>query len=148
MLALNWRQKGTMATLRIERSSEYVNRLRHYTVVIDGKKAGAIANGEVREFNLSPGLHTVRFTIDWAASPVEELTIGEEEVKTLHVSGFKGARWMMPLMIGILLVHLILSTTIGFGSFFLLLLPLGLVLAYYLTFGRRSYLQVKQFTAK
>lgn len=48
-----------MATIIINRTSEYLNRLRDYGVYIDGKKVGTIANGETKEFNVSTGQHSV-----------------------------------------------------------------------------------------
>ena len=35
-----------MATINITRSNEYTNRFRNYIILIDGKEAGKIGNGE------------------------------------------------------------------------------------------------------
>jgi hypothetical protein len=39
-----------MATIKIQRTTEYNNRLRDYNIFIDEQKVGTIANGETKDF--------------------------------------------------------------------------------------------------
>jgi hypothetical protein len=54
-----------MATIIINRTSEYLNLMRNYGIYIDGKKIDTIANGETKEFNISVGHHSLYTKIDW-----------------------------------------------------------------------------------
>lgn len=97
-----------MATIILNRTSEYVNRLRDYGVYIDGKKVGTIANGETKEFSVSAGRHSIVNKIDWGSSRAITFEISDDDVKDFQVSGFKNAKWLMPVtLIVIVLGHIV-----------------------------------------
>jgi len=54
--------------LMLARDSTYADRLRAYSVWLDGKKIGSIRDGEMQKFDLSPGSHSLMLRIDWARS--------------------------------------------------------------------------------
>lgn len=43
-----------MNTVRITKCDEYTNRFRNIHIIIDGKTAGTIANGETKDFDAAP----------------------------------------------------------------------------------------------
>lgn len=133
-----------MGTLRIERPKEYINKFRNYIIILDGKKVGKIAEGEVKEFDVSPGRHSLKFAIDWTSSKEEEFTILEEDIKVYGVSGFKAAKWMMPLALGLIIIGTALDFLLGFDPFIYFVAVIFFVLVYYVSFGRTQYLRIVQ----
>lgn len=66
-----------MATIKLQRTSEYINRMRDYHILIDGQKVGTIANGETKEFETTNGQHSLIAKIDWCSSPEINLNIDQ-----------------------------------------------------------------------
>jgi hypothetical protein len=56
------------ALICVSRDSGYADRLRSYSVVVDGRKIGKIANGETKSFPIDPGEHTLKLKIAWCGS--------------------------------------------------------------------------------
>ena len=71
---------------------------RAYLVYIDGKKEGAIREGETKQFDVSEGEHTIQLKIDWCSSPVRTFTM--EAGKTVYA---RCAPAKKPFLIGPLL---------------------------------------------
>lgn len=135
-----------MASIKITRTSEYSNRMRDYQIFIDGQKVGTIANGETKEFEISTGQHSIVAKIDWCSSP--ELLFDSNDTTTFKVGGFKYGNWIMPIGLGIIVVHFILQRTMNFGYTFYLIVPVFLLLVYYLTLGRKNYLTLTTTDSK
>jgi len=133
-----------MATIKIERASEYNNRMRGYKILIDGQQAGAIASGETKEFSTTAGQHTVTAKIDWCSSPNISIDINDKETKRLKVGGFKNSNWLMPLAGGIIALHFILKLTLNIEYAIFLVIPVCILLVYFLTFGRKQYLTLEE----
>ncbi len=58
-----------MAKLTLYREpAAWVDRLRAYTLLVDGEPRGTVGNGDTLEIELTPGEHRVRMKIDWAGS--------------------------------------------------------------------------------
>ncbi len=133
-----------MATLIIKRTSEYNNRLRDYQIFLDGKKIGTIANGQTKEFEMPPGQHTLIAKIDWCSSPEISLTINETDRKELVVGGFKNGNWLLPIALGIIVVHFILEALFNFNYAIIFVFPIFILLIYYITFGRKKYLVLSE----
>ena len=133
-----------MATIILNRTNEYVNRLRDYGVYIDGKKVGTIANGEIKEFNVSAGQHSVVTKIDWCSSYPLTFDISDNEVKNFKVGGFKNAKWLMPTGLIIIVLSYIVNLLFGFEYLFYLVIPGFLIMVYYMTFGRKRYLTLTE----
>lgn len=131
-----------MATIILDRTSDYVNRLRNYVVYIDGKKVGTIANGETKEFVVSTGQHSIVTKIDWCSSKTLTFDISNEEVKCYKVGAFKNANWLMPTALIFLVLSYMVNFKDGFDYFFYLSIPAFLLLVYYLTVGRKRYLSL------
>jgi hypothetical protein len=129
-----------MATLTINRTREYLNRLRDYGVYIDGKKVGTIANGETKIFNVSSGHHLIFTKIDWCSSPSLSIAINENEEKILKVGGFKYGSWLMPTTLIIIILSYFFKLKYDLNYLFYLVIPVFLLLIFYLTLGRKKYL--------
>ncbi|MFP4025678.1 MAG: hypothetical protein ACLFVR_14240, partial [Thiohalospira sp.] len=64
-----------MGKLIISRRKEWQNRGRKFGVYIDGEKVDVIENGAIKEMELEPGKHTLKFKIDWCSSPEKEIEV-------------------------------------------------------------------------
>ena len=104
-----------MATIKIQRTSEWNARLRDFKIFIDEQQVGTIANGETKEFTTPAGKHTITAKIDWCSSPDLTINADDNKTKCLKVGGFKNANWMLPI-----------------------------ALLYYLTIGRKKYLRLEE----
>jgi len=135
-----------MATIRLKRTSEYNNRMRDYKIFIDGQQVGIIANGEAKDFPTTVGQHNVTAKIDWCSSPDVSIDIKDNETKELRVSGFKNGNWFMPLAGGIIALHFILKMTLNIEYTIFLVIPVFVILVYYLTIGRKKYLTLDKVT--
>jgi hypothetical protein len=131
-----------MATITLKRANEYINKMRDYTIIINGKKAGTIANGETKTFTTAAGQNTLAAKIDWCSSEAITFTINDDEIKNFKVSGFKNGNWLMPLTSGIIALHFILILFTKFQYTIFLVIPAFIILLYYLTFGRKRYLRL------
>ena len=133
-----------MTGISIQRTSEYINSLRNCQVWVDDEKVGAIANGETKVFPVSPGQHVIKVTIDWAGSPDLVINLAEDEVKSLKVGGFQNSRWLFPTAVVLSILHYIIYSIYHVYYILFLLLPVFLLLLYYLTIGRRKYLTITE----
>jgi hypothetical protein len=68
------------ASIEVERPSGWQRDwARGYRVWIDGVKRGAVRRGKRQTFELAPGRHTVRVTVDFLGSPEIETELAEGE---------------------------------------------------------------------
>lgn len=136
-----------MAKIKIKRTNEWNNRTRQIGVYLDNNKIGTILNGETKEFNVPSGQHTVRAKIDWCGSKDLTCQINENEIKIVTISSFKYGNYLMPGFVGLTVLYFILKKFVDsqFADILLVItLLILLLIAYYLTVGRRSYLQIKE----
>lgn len=132
------------ASITVNRSHEYLNTVRDFKVLVDGKKVGWISDGQTKTFNVPAGQHELKFELDWTSSGVETFNLDEGESKLFTVSGFRIARWIIPVAIVSMILAPILAGIFHAPMFHLLTLPIFLLLVYYLTFGRKKYLSITQ----
>ena len=133
-----------MATIRLKRTSEYNNRMRDYKIFIDGQQVGTIANGETKDFPTTVGQHMVTAKVDWCSSPELSIELKENQTSSLKVGGFKYGQKLMPIGLGLIVLHYILSKFADFEYTIFLVAPLFLLLVYYLTIGRKKYLTIEE----
>jgi hypothetical protein len=133
-----------MPTINITRTSAYMNRLRDYQLYLDGKKIGTIGNGQTKQLETTAGQHTLLAKIDWCSSETVSFTLSESETQNLRVDGFKHAHWMMPVAMGAIALHFVVNLFFDFYYTIFLVIPAFLLLLYYMTIGRKSYLQLKE----
>lgn len=68
-------------TIRITREKNlWANRLRRFTIVINGQEAATIKRGETIDLPVPAGPFSARATIDWTGSPTFTSTIADGEV--------------------------------------------------------------------
>src|SRR3954470_14407680 len=80
--SISSRRRGftDLARLRLYREpAAWADRLRAYTLLVDGVPCGAVKQGETLEVDLPPGDHRVQMKIDWATSPVLSVS-GDRDV--------------------------------------------------------------------
>lgn len=133
-----------MAFLKIQRTSEYNNRMRDFEIFIDGHPVGTLANGEAKAFETTAGPHMVTAKIDWCSSPDLSIETSDHTTKNLKVGGFKNGNWLMPLAGGIIGLHFILKIAADIEYTIVLIIPVFLMLLYYLTIGRKKYLTLTE----
>ncbi|MCZ2102113.1 MAG: hypothetical protein LC107_11310 [Chitinophagales bacterium] len=118
--------------------------MRDYKIFIDGQQVGTIVNGETKDFPTKAGQHIVIAKIDWCSSPNISVSVNDNQTKTLKVGGFKYGQWLMPIGLGLIILHFILSGIIGFKYTIFLVIPFFLLLVYYLTIGKSNYLTLDE----
>ena len=133
-----------MATIRLKRTSEYNNQIRDYKIFIDGQKVGTIANGETKDFPTTVGQHIITAKIDWCSSQDISLELRENQIINLKVGGFKYGHILMAIGLGLIVLHYILSKFANFDYTIYLIVSLFLLIAYYLTIGRKKYLTLEE----
>ena len=135
-----------MAKLIIKRTSEWNNRMRDIGIYLDGEKMGVIGNGEIKEFEVDPGEHTLESKIDWCGSEPLKMNLSDNETKKIELSGFKLGKYMMPITLIISILYFAFGQQLNLDSmpFLLLILPFGLYLVYHLTLGRNKYLRLEE----
>ena len=133
-----------MTKLIIKRTSEWNNRMRDIGIYLDGKKIGVIGNGEIKEFEVEPGEHTLKSKIDWCGSETLKINLTDNKTKRIELSGFKLGRYMMPISLIISIIYFAFGRKLNLDPmlFLILIAPFGLFLIYHLTLGRNKYLRL------
>ena len=133
-----------MATIKLNRTNEYNNRIRDYKIYLNKELIGTISNGETKEFNVKPGNQEIYAKIDWCYSPTLKIELNDNETLNLKVGGFKNGIWIMPISISIILIHFILSFLFKFNYLIFLVIPVFLLMIYYISIGRKNYLTLNK----
>lgn len=133
-----------MAKVKIQRTNDYMNLFRDYRLYIDGQKIGSIGNAEIKDFEIPAGRHFLIAKIDWCSSQELSFEIDEDDSKTLLVSGFIIAKWIVPFVLGIIAFSFIVTLITHFYFSLFIILPAFLLLLYFLTFGRKKYLLLRE----
>ena len=134
-----------MATIKLQRTNEFLNSIRDYKIFIDGNKVGDISEGETMEFEVSAGQHTIISKIDWCSSQELSFVVNEIETNIFSIGGFKNGNWLIPVSLAILGLHIILKYNFEFYYTIFLIVPAFLLLVYYLTIGHKNYLTLTEF---
>ena len=136
-----------MAKLIVKRKKEWNNRARKFKLYIDGEKVDHIGNGEIKEFELKPGKHTVIAKMDWMSSPEFEVDLSGDKSKTIELSGYKLGRYLAPFLFGLLGLVLVLDYIfhVEVKFLFYLFIPPFLVSLYYSTIGRKKFIEIKEW---
>lgn len=135
-----------MARIIISRKKEWSNRARKFGVYVDGEKKETILNGEIKDVEVPAGKHKIMFKVDWCSSPELEIDVKEEKSKTVEVSGFKANAWLLIAMYVVLGIYFISEFFLQqrFKVVMYLVFPIALAYIYYLTLGRKKYLEIKE----
>ena len=135
-----------MGKLIISRRKEWQNRGRKFKIFVDGENIDLIKNGEIKELDLKSGNHKVQFKIDWCGSSEVQIEIPEDKSKSLEVRGFKIGKWMLPLFNIVLTVFFLITVFFNYTVRELAYasIPFLLIMLYYLTFGRKKYIEISE----
>lgn len=133
-----------MPTIKLNRSNDLVNWLRHYQLYVDGQKIGAIAQGASMEFETTTGQHAVVAKIAWCSSPEIAFNLNQSQTKVLQVGGFRNSNWIMPLGLVLVVLGFLLHVFVNKEWTMLFALPLIALMVYYITIGRKEYLTLRE----
>lgn len=133
-----------MATIKIRRSSEYINKMRAIKILVDGKEIGSIADGETKEFTTAEGQHKIEAKIDWCGSPELSFNIKDTEIKHLTVGGYKNSTLIISAALILSVIHFVLFFGFNINYTAFLFAPLLLMMLYYVTLGRKKYLSLNE----
>ena len=78
--------KESLTCITIQRVRQHQSILRKVTIILDGKRIGKIANGEIKSFSISDGNHTIIAKIDWCRSPEISFYIPKNHTKRFLLS--------------------------------------------------------------
>ncbi|MDN5388993.1 MULTISPECIES: hypothetical protein [Bacillus] len=67
------------AYVEVNRTSQLMNKMRKFSVLIDGVEAGKIKDGGRLRIDLEPGEHEIQVKIDWCVSQALRFTLDEGE---------------------------------------------------------------------
>jgi hypothetical protein len=101
-------------------------------VYINGNVAAQISNGETKEMEMSPGVHTIRLAAGSQGSKKYKLCLKENETKTLVLSTNNNVNRFGAFASGGILPDLAIN---------------GLMLLYYFTIGQNRYLKVSELSS-
>jgi hypothetical protein len=134
-----------MAKLVIKRTSEWNNRMRDIKIYLDNSLIGTIGDGEVKEFQVPAGNHTLRFRIDWCGSGELKFDISGNETRFMEVSGLKLGKWF-PFFLAAMCLYFAFSPLPGLVSLTVVTINLILLLClgYHLSFGKNKYLRIRE----
>lgn len=135
-----------MSKLIISRKKEWQNKSRKFNVFIDGEKRDIIESGEVKEFEVEPGKHQVQFKVDWCSSPVVDKEIPADKSKTIEISGYKLSKWVTMIMYILFTSFFIIKIFFDkeIKELIYIMIPFFLIFLFYLTLGRKKYIEVKE----
>ena len=135
-----------MTRLRIERSSEFNNKAKEFELYLNGDKIGTIANGETKEFDLESGKYQLMAKIDWCQSQTLEFELLANETKTIKLAGFIFGNAIMPVIGSLFLGYYVLRAMYDMDLTFLIIIGAALFLypMYFITFGRKRYIRIKE----
>lgn len=75
------------ASVRVTRSNEsWANRLRKYSIHINGREVGKVARGETVEFEIPSGHFDIQAKIDWTGSELIKGEAADDEIRSFTVS--------------------------------------------------------------
>lgn len=133
-----------MARIVIVRSNEYINRFCSFSLYLNGQKLGDIFNDEKEEFEIPEGDHELVAKINWCSSPVINFTINGSDTQTFNVGDFKHNKVILTMIPSLVLLHIVMNVFFHTQLSIFFILPLFLLLVFYISIGRKQYLILEQ----
>lgn len=103
--------------LTLARDSTFADSLRAYSILLDGVNIGTIRDGEIKHFDIKPGMHSLMLRIDWARS---------QKIEFNFIEGYDAI--------------FLCSSSVNSENVFIR----GLQVYYHATLGRSKYISLKQ----
>ncbi len=134
-----------MATIIVNRKTNYAGYFRSYQIILDGTKIGTIKNGETKEFETTSGDHFIQSKVDWFCSPELPLKLREEDKKVINI-GDSNYGWILLFALGIIMFSTNIIKVFHLNQLYRLfsIIPLILIVVYYSTIGRKNYISIKE----
>ena len=86
--------------LKFIRQKQYADRIRRYSIIIDGEKCEEIRSGEEKTINVSDKPHEVYLKIDWCTSNTIKIQdTGKTEIIFSCYNSFSGPKMFIPFLI-------------------------------------------------
>ncbi len=133
-----------MGKIIVNRVQGLNNRSRQIGIYVDGQKIGTIANGEIKTIEVPDGHHSIKARIDWCGSREVDFSAIGDEKKYFKLSGFRFSNFIMPITLVLLIANIVLRRLFHIDYVVWFILPVFLILGYYLSIGRNDYLTLKQ----
>jgi hypothetical protein len=90
--------EAVLASITIVRTAAYADRLRDYTIELDGQVLGEMAEGETSTYEVAPGRHQLEARVDWCGSQRVAFSVAaDEDVKFVVSSNLGGAKVVLNL---------------------------------------------------
>jgi len=135
----------------LSRKKSLLHWVRGFRVFIDGEQRGNVGNGQLEEFEVSPGTHKVVCKIGLYSSNEYEVNVSEGSTERLEVKiGMKGFLPIYLFFLAVVIYQLYLRyTKTPVPAYFetVRLAAIILIFAYfiyYLTLGRKKYLVISK----
>lgn len=132
-----------MARIVIVRANEFMNRFRSIGLYINGELLSDIDNAETITYELPAGEHHLVAKIDWCGSQVLKFNLSENETQYFDLSGFKLNKVVLPAVTALVTAHIIMKVFFHLQLSILFILPLLLLLVFYISIGRNHYLSLE-----
>lgn len=135
-----------MPSLIIKRKADFANRGSSFQLFLDGEFIGGIKDHETKHFEIASGSYSLQAKIDWCGSHKLDFQVADNEVVGMYVSGFVFSKWLLPFTLITGLLYTIVLLTFEYHSTFLSMLLMACMgyFAYFISFGRKQYLQLRQ----
>ncbi|MBS1620599.1 MAG: hypothetical protein JST10_11525 [Bacteroidetes bacterium] len=140
----------TKTKIIVSRSSEWLNRMRSYKIIINSDESGSVKNGGSEEFSVLPGSNTVQCKLGWYSSRPFTLDIKEGETVYLRVRSGMKLYWPLFMLVvaGLVLMFYFRSKTEKpewlMPVSLALIMPAIFYTLYYSIFGRKDYLLLQK----
>lgn len=89
----------------ITRENGYADKMRDYSIILDGEVIGRIADGQTKTFDVKDGIHTLRLSIDWAESNEVSFEFSGNDIKFKCANSLKGWRVVLAIAYATFLSH-------------------------------------------
>ncbi len=109
--------------IKIIRTKNQYYRLRKIAILINGKKAGSIREGETVSYNLAPRIYEISAKIDWIKSKIIEIDIKENRIVQIHIGYENMRKWPLYALRTIMVSTCIVGLIVGNG----ILIGMGIV---------------------
>lgn len=139
------KEKKEVNKIIVQRTSEWANKGREIGLYLNEEKIGTIKDGETKEFHVEPGELLLYAGIDWCRSPIIEFDMNSDQTLVVELSGFNKSKWLFPaLLIASVLSWFLSRSDLNFLVItWIIIMPLLFYLLYFVSFGRKKYLQLK-----
>jgi hypothetical protein len=87
-----------MSFVGVTRDSGYADRMRTYRILVDDREVGDLADGESETFDVEPGSHAMKITIDWCSSNTVTFALAADQQLLLECgSSLRGPKVLLTI---------------------------------------------------